>query len=238
MSSTSQPPRRDIVPLRRSTWYTRWGKRAFDIVGSLALGVVLTPIIAIAGVLIAWRLGRPVLFRQARSGKQGVNFQVLKFRTMTDDVDEHGNLLPDEQRLTPFGKFLRASSIDEFPQLWNVLRGDMSLVGPRPLVARYLDYYTPDQRRRLEVSPGVTGQAQVKGRNSLSWEEKFAHDIWYVEHVSLWVDLKILAQTVVGVALRVGIAPEGQATPAAFTGTSPTEAATATKDQAAKKQAA
>ena len=200
-------------------WYRRFGKRLLDIVGASVLLLVLAPIMACTAALVAWRLGRPVLFRQRRSGQHGIPFDVIKFRTMTDARDSDGNLLSDEARLTSLGKLLRASSVDEFPQLFNVLRGEMSLVGPRPLLTRYLELYSPEQRRRLQVRPGVTGRAQVNGRNSISWEEKFEHDVWYVENFNLLVDLQILLQTVVGVINRAGISSEGHATAEEFKGT-------------------
>jgi len=168
--------------------------------------------------LVAWKLGRPVLFRQRRPGRDGVPFWVLKFRTMTEARDAAGNLLPDAQRLTPFGRWLRSTSLDELPELLNVLRGEMSLVGPRPLLMQYLTRYRPDQARRHEVPPGLTGWAQINGRNALSWEEKFRLDVWYVDHRSLWLDLKILALTVVKVLRRDGISAAGEATMPEFLG--------------------
>lgn len=221
LPQSNQPPQLRIATPPESwhsRWYSRWGKRCFDLVGAVTLLIVLLPIMACVGLLVAWRLGRPVLFRQRRSGKDGVSFSVIKFRTMTDGRDEDGNLLPDEVRLTSLGKLLRASSVDEFPQLFNVLRGEMSLVGPRPLLTHYVDLYSPQQKRRLEVVPGVTGRAQVNGRNAISWEEKFEHDVWYVDNMSLLVDLQILMQTVVGVVNRAGISSEGHATAPEFTG--------------------
>jgi lipopolysaccharide/colanic/teichoic acid biosynthesis glycosyltransferase len=159
-----------------------------------------------------------VLFRQVRPGLQGRPFTMVKFRTMTDDRGPDGALLPDARRLTPFGRFLRASSLDELPELWNVLKGDMSLVGPRPLLMEYLPLYTPEQARRHEVRPGITGWAQVNGRNAISWANKFALDVWYVDHRSLWLDLQILWRTVRKVLVRDGISAEGEATMPKFTG--------------------
>ncbi len=175
------------------------------------------PLLALAW-LIRRKLGSPVLFRQVRPGLHGKPFTMVKFRTMTDERGPDGALLPDAQRLTPFGRFLRASSLDELPELWNVLRGEMSLVGPRPLLMEYLPIYTPEQARRHEVRPGITGWAQVNGRNAISWTDKFALDVWYVDHRSLWLDVQILWRTVRKVLLRDGISAEGVATMSKFTG--------------------
>jgi len=169
-------------------------------------------------VLVQFFSGSPVFFRQRRPGLHGEPFTICKFRTMTDVRDAQGNLLPDEQRLTPFGRFLRCTSLDELPELFNVLKGDMSLVGPRPLLMRYLDRYTPEQMRRHEVRPGITGWAQVNGRNALTWEQKFALDVWYVDHQSLWLDLKIIVLTVWKILKREGISQPGQATMEEFMG--------------------
>jgi lipopolysaccharide/colanic/teichoic acid biosynthesis glycosyltransferase len=193
-------------------------KRLFDLllagVGLLLLALPLT--------VLAWqvrrKLGSPVLFTQVRPGLHGKPFRMVKFRTMTDERDGSGALLPDAQRLTPFGRFLRASSLDELPELWNVLRGDMSLVGPRPLLMEYLPLYSPDQARRHEVRPGITGWAQVNGRNAISWADKFALDVWYVDHRSLWLDARILWRTVRKVLVRDGISAAGEATMSKFTG--------------------
>jgi lipopolysaccharide/colanic/teichoic acid biosynthesis glycosyltransferase len=193
-------------------------KRLTDIALSSIGLLLLAPLILVLAVLVRVRLGSPVLFRQERPGLHGTPFTILKFRTMTDECDESGNLLPDDQRLTRFGRFLRASSMDELPELWNVLRGDMSLVGPRPLLMEYLPLYTPEQARRNEVRPGITGWAQVNGRNALSWEEKFKLDVWYVDNQSLWLDLKILFLTVMKVLVREGISGEGHATMERFRG--------------------
>lgn len=193
-------------------------KRWLDV--SLAsIGLVLTsPILALAAIAIRWRLGTPVLFRQMRPGKDAVPFTVYKFRTMRDERDSDGNPLPDHHRLTPLGRTLRRLSIDELPQLINVVRGELSLVGPRPLLMDYLPLYTPEQARRHEVRPGITGWAQVNGRNEITWEEKFAYDVWYVDHWSLWLDLKILWRTVIYVLRRKGISSPGMATMPVFTG--------------------
>jgi lipopolysaccharide/colanic/teichoic acid biosynthesis glycosyltransferase len=193
-------------------------KRLMDIALSSIGLLLLAPLILVLVVLVRVRLGSPVLFRQERPGLYGRPFIILKFRTMTDECDESGNLLPDDQRLTRFGRFLRASSMDELPELWNVLRGDMSLVGPRPLLMEYLPLYTPEQARRNEVRPGITGWAQVNGRNALSWEDKFKLDVWYVDNQSLWLDLKILFLTVKKVLVREGISGEGHATMERFRG--------------------
>lgn len=193
-------------------------KRVFDLlVGSLALLMLALPLLALAW-LIRCKLGSPVLFRQVRPGLQGKPFIMVKFRTMTDECGPDGALLPDAQRLTSFGRFLRASSLDELPELWNVLRGEMSLVGPRPLLMEYLTLYSPDQARRHEVRPGVTGWAQVNGRNAISWEVKFKLDVWYVDNRSLWLDIKILWLTVKKVLVRDGITGAGEATMSTFTG--------------------
>lgn len=193
-------------------------KRAFDIVVSGIAGIVLSPFIAVIALLLRWQLGSPVLFRQMRPGKNAKPFEMLKFRTMTDARDGEGRLLPDADRLTPFGRFLRSTSLDELPELWNVLKGDMSLVGPRPLLMEYLPLYSPEQARRHEVRPGVTGWAQVNGRNALSWEEKFALDIWYVDNRSFRLDLRIIVMTIGKVLKRSGIAADGEATMPRFKG--------------------
>lgn len=193
-------------------------KRLLDFFGALlGLGLLALPM-AIIAFLVLIKLGSPVLFRQIRPGLHGKPFVLYKFRTMTDARDEDGNLLPDELRLTPFGKFLRSTSLDELPELFNVLKGDMSLVGPRPLLMQYLDRYTPEQARRHEVKPGITGWAQINGRNALSWEEKFELDVWYVDNWSIWLDLKILLLTVLKVIKREGIHADGHATMPEFLG--------------------
>jgi lipopolysaccharide/colanic/teichoic acid biosynthesis glycosyltransferase len=194
-------------------------KRALDLVLSVVLLVLLSPVMLLTAGLVMLRFGRPVLFRQIRPGRDGQPFLMVKFRTMTSEVDADGQLLPDAARLPALGRFLRASSLDELPELWNVVRGDMSLVGPRPLLMEYLPLYTPEQQRRHEVRPGVTGWAQVNGRNGLSWDEKFACDVWYVDNRSVWLDLKILWLTVRRVFQRDGISHAGQVTMPRFTGT-------------------
>ena len=197
---------------------TSVAKRAFDVaLAALAL-VVLSPVLLVTAVLVRRKLGAPVLFRQTRPGLLGEPFEILKFRTMTDAVGPDGELLPDEERLTPFGQLLRSTSLDELPELINVIRGEMSLVGPRPLIMRYLERYTPEQARRNLARPGITGLAQVRGRNALSWEERFALDVRYVDGWSLGLDLRILAETVVAVLRRDGISAEGHATAPEFMG--------------------
>jgi len=193
-------------------------KRLFDFaVAFFALLLLALPLLVLAW-LIRRKLGSPVLFKQLRPGLQGRPFTMVKFRTMTDERGLDGALLPDAQRLTPFGRFLRASSLDELPELWNVLKGEMSLVGPRPLLMEYLPLYTPEQARRHEVRPGITGWAQVNGRNAISWEDKFALDVWYVNKRNLWLDVKILWRTVRKVLVRDGISAAGEATMTKFTG--------------------
>ncbi|SEI87721.1 Sugar transferase involved in LPS biosynthesis (colanic, teichoic acid) [Azotobacter beijerinckii] len=193
-------------------------KRLFDLLAA-ALGLLLlAPLLLALAWLVRRRIGAPVLFRQLRPGLHGRPFALLKFRSMREALDERGRPLPDAERLTPFGRFLRATSLDELPELWNVLRGDMSLVGPRPLLIEYLPLYTPEQARRHAVRPGITGWAQVNGRNALSWEEKFRLDVWYVDHRSLRLDLHILLLTLKRVLAREGINAEGEATMARFTG--------------------
>lgn len=195
-------------------------KRIFDFTIT-ALGLLLVlPLVAILALLVRSGLGAPVLFRQIRPGRRGKPFMMYKFRTMTDARDASGTLLPDEQRLTPFGRFLRSSSLDELPELINVLKGEMSLVGPRPLLMEYLPLYSPEQFRRHDVLPGITGWAQVNGRNTIGWEEKFRLDVWYVENRSLLLDLKILWMTFYKVFKREGISQDGQATMEKFTGSS------------------
>ena len=194
-------------------------KRAFDIAGSASALVLLSPVLAITAYKVKKELGSPVLFRQVRPGLHGRPFEMIKFRTMKDATDKEGNALPDSERLTEFGKKLRASSLDELPELWNVLKGDMSLVGPRPLLMEYLPLYSAEQAKRHNVRPGVTGYAQVNGRNSLSWEDKFKLDTWYVEHQSFLLDMKILLKTVKKVIIKDGISAEGEATMTKFTGT-------------------
>jgi len=200
------------------TFYRRIGKRALDLGLAVPALVVLAPVGLVVGGLIRSKLGGPVLFRQPRPGRDGTVFEVIKFRSMSNARGADGELLPDEERLTPFGNHLRRLSLDELPTLWNVVRGDMSLVGPRPLLVQYLDRYTPEQRRRHDVLPGITGWAQINGRNAMSWEAKFEHDVWYVENVSLGTDLRILLRTAAQVLGRRGISAEGHATMPEFTG--------------------
>ncbi|WP_107825440.1 sugar transferase [Neisseria sicca] len=197
---------------------SKFFKRLFDIVASASGLIFLSPVFLILIYLIRKNLGEPVFFTQERPGKDGKPFKMIKFRSMRDAVDKDGNPLPDSERLTPFGKKLRATSLDELPELWNVLKGDMSLVGPRPLLMSYLPLYNEFQNRRHEMRPGVTGWAQVNGRNALSWDEKFAHDIWYIDHYSFWLDMKILFLTVKKVFIKEGISAEGEATMPYFTG--------------------
>lgn len=196
-------------------------KRLIDITASGAALAVLSPVLAVTAYKVKKNLGSPVLFKQTRPGLDGKPFEMIKFRTMKDATDSDGNLLPDSERLTPFGQKLRSTSLDELPELWNVLKGDMSLVGPRPLLMEYLPLYNSEQARRHNVRPGVTGYAQVNGRNAISWEQKFALDTWYVDNQSMWLDIKILAKTVKQVLIKDGISAEGEATMSKFTG-SPT----------------
>ena len=193
-------------------------KRLLDIVLASFGLIVLVPIIATVAVCIRRKLGSPVIFSQVRPGLHGVPFKMVKFRTMLDAFDVDGNPLPDSQRMTSFGSFLRASSLDELPELWNVLKGDMSLVGPRPLLMEYLPLYSVEQYRRHEVRPGVTGWAQINGRNALSWEDKFRLDVWYVNNRSIWLDCKILFLTVKKVLVRDGISADGEVTMPKFSG--------------------
>lgn len=193
-------------------------KRFLDLVIALPLALIATPLLLMVAILIRWQLGSPVLFRQQRPGLHGRPFWMIKFRTMTDARDASGDLRPDSQRMTRLGRFLRETSLDELPELWNVLRGEMSLAGPRPLLMEYIERYTPEQARRHTTLPGITGWAQVNGRNAISWEQKFQFDIWYVENWSLRLDLKILALTVVNVLRRNGIRSEGHATMPVFVG--------------------
>ena len=193
-------------------------KRLFDFTAAaLGLLVLALPLLVLI-LLIRRKLGSPVFFRQVRPGLHGQPFEMVKFRTMTDARGPDGGLLPDAVRLTPFGRFLRSTSLDELPELWNVLKGDMSLVGPRPLLMEYLPLYSPEQARRHAVRPGVTGWAQVNGRNAIGWEDKFKLDVWYVDHRSLWLDIKILWLTVKKVLVREGISAAGEATMGKFTG--------------------
>jgi len=193
-------------------------KRSFDIFMA-GVGLLLTsPVMLMVGLLVRMRLGSPVIFRQQRPGFRGKPFWMYKFRTMTEAQDQNGSLLPDEQRLTSLGRFLRATSLDELPELLNVLKGDMSLVGPRPLLMEYLPFYSAHQNRRHEVLPGITGWAQVNGRNAITWDEKFDLDIWYVDNLSLWIDIKIIFFTFFKIMKREGISQTGQATMEKFHG--------------------
>jgi lipopolysaccharide/colanic/teichoic acid biosynthesis glycosyltransferase len=193
-------------------------RRLFDIAVSVCGLLLLSPLLLVLGLAVRVKLGSPVIFLQDRVGRDGRIFRLYKFRTMTQDRDLSGELLPDAERLTPLGRLLRATSADELPELWNVLRGDMSLVGPRPLLVEYVERYSPEQVRRHEVRPGITGLAQVRGRNSLSWDERLALDVWYVDHRSLLLDLRILLETVGVVLFRRGISHEGEATMPRFDG--------------------
>jgi sugar transferase EpsL len=196
-------------------------KRALDLSLTVPALILLSPVLAVLALVVRWRMGSPVLFRQGRPGLGGRPFTMLKFRTMTDARDERGELLPDHARLETTGRFLRRASLDELPALWCVVRGDMSLVGPRPLLMQYLERYSPEQARRHEVKPGITGWAQINGRNAISWEQKFACDVWYVDHRSLWLDLKILALTVWKVVRGEGVTAAGHATMPEFRGEGP-----------------
>lgn len=193
-------------------------KRTLDIVIAASVLLITSPLLLLLALAVRLNLGTPVLFRQQRPGLHGRPFTMVKFRTMRDAVGRDGRALPDADRLTPFGKLLRSTSLDELPELWNVLRGDMSLVGPRPLLLEYLDRYTPEQARRHEVRPGVTGWAQVHGRNAVSWDERFRLDVWYVEHQSLMLDLRILVRTFTTVLRRTGVSAQGEATMSVFEG--------------------
>ena len=193
-------------------------KRLFDFVVALCALLTLLPVIIVVAALIRFKLGSPILFTQNRPGLNGDIFKMMKFRTMLDAKDKQGNLLPDEQRMTKFGSFLRSTSLDELPGLFNVLKGDMSLVGPRPLLVQYLPLYNEEQARRHNVRPGITGWAQVNGRNAISWEQKFELDVWYVNNQSMWLDLKILLLTVKKVFIRDGINADGHVTIEPFKG--------------------
>ncbi|MBM9531579.1 sugar transferase [Desulfoprunum benzoelyticum] len=201
-------------------WYSRFGQRLSDLGITLPALILLLPLLPCLALLVRVKLGAPILFSQTRPGRHGRPFTLYKFRTMTDGRNASGNLLPDAQRLTGFGRFLRSTSLDELPELINVLRGEMSLVGPRPLLMEYLPLYNSEQARRHEVRPGITGWAQVNGRNALSWEEKFKLDVWYIDNQSLWLDMKIIFLTVWKVFSRDGISAEGEATMPRFTGSS------------------
>ena len=198
-------------------------KRLFDIISSAAGLIVISTLLAVLAVLVRLKLGSPILFRQQRPGLGGKAFVIYKFRTMTDQSDALGKLLPDEQRLPAFGRFLRGTSFDELPELLNVLKGDMSIVGPRPLMMKYLGRYSPQQARRHEVKPGITGWAQINGRNTISWEDKFKLDVWYVDNWTLWLDMKIILKSVWMVIVREGITQQGRATMDEFMGTRPND---------------
>ena len=200
-------------------FYRKYGKRVLDLCLTVPACIVLSPVMAATAALVAVKLGRPVLFTQKRPGYQEKIFRMYKFRSMTDAKDENGHLLPDEERLTPFGEKLRSTSLDELPELINILKGDMSLVGPRPLLVQYLPLYNKRQNRRHDVKPGITGLAQINGRNSISWEDKFEYDVQYVETLSFIGDIRILFETVVKVLRREGINSENSATMEDFTGT-------------------
>lgn len=193
-------------------------KRLIDILGALIGLLVFSPVLLVVAFLLRQQMGSPILFRQTRPGLHGKPFEMIKFRTMHDAVDADGCPLPDGERLTQLGRFLRSSSLDELPELWNVLKGEMSMVGPRPLLVEYLPLYSSEQARRHEVRPGVTGWAQVNGRNAISWDEKFALDVWYVDNQTLWLDLKIVWLTIRKVIKRDGISAAGEATTSKFTG--------------------
>lgn len=201
------------------SFYEKHGKRIFDLCLTVPAFIVLSPVMGVTAVLVAVKLGRPVLFTQKRPGYKEKIFKMYKFRSMTDERDEHGELLPDEARLTPFGEKLRSTSLDELPELLNILKGDMSLVGPRPLLVQYLPLYNKHQHRRHDVKPGITGLAQINGRNSISWEEKFEYDVQYVENLSFKEDVRILFETVFKVLKREGINSENSATMEDFMGT-------------------
>jgi lipopolysaccharide/colanic/teichoic acid biosynthesis glycosyltransferase len=204
---------------QRPRVYVDYVKPATDRVAAAVALLLCAPLLVMLAVTVRLRLGSPVLFAQLRPGKDGRPFRLHKFRTMTDARDASGNLLSDDDRLTPFGRWLRSTSLDELPELWNMLRGEISLVGPRPLLMQYEKLYTPDQARRREVKPGLTGLAQVNGRNAISWEQKFAYDIQYVDEVSLKLDLTILLKTIVQVFRRSGISADSHSTMPLFTGT-------------------
>lgn len=212
------PPENDLSRMNEHS-FSRRLKRGLDVVVSAITLILLSPVILVVAVLVRWQMGRPVVFRQQRPGYRGKPFYAFKFRSMTDERDENGRLLPDAARITRLGTLLRRSSLDELPQFWNVFRGDMSLVGPRPLLMQYLDRYTPEQARRHSVPPGITGWTQVNGRNDLAWEQKLALDVWYVDHWSLVLDLRILAMTLWKVLTGEGISAEGSATMPEFMGT-------------------
>lgn len=204
--------------MKRPTFYRALGKRGFDLLVVIPGLLLCAPLLLLLAIVVRLRLGSPVLFRQRRPGRDGRPFEILKFRTMRDLTDENGQPLEDALRLTPFGRFLRGASLDELPELINVLKGEMSLVGPRPLLMQYLGRYSAEQARRHQLRPGITGHAQVNGRNLVSWDERFRLDVWYVDHCSLALDLKILLQTIMTVVKREGITSEGHASMPEFMG--------------------
>ncbi|MCB2379660.1 sugar transferase [Hymenobacter sp. BT635] len=210
-----------MVVSSSTSWYLAWGKRVLDLGLALPAAVLTLPLLLLATAVLAVQNRGQVLFRQLRPGLHGVLFTLYKLQTMTNARDDQGQLLPDAQRLTRLGRWLRATSIDELPQLWNVLRGELSLIGPRPLLPQYLPLYSPRQARRHAVKPGITGWAQVNGRNAISWEQKFEYDVWYVDHVSWPLDLRILLLTAFRVLGARGVTAPGQATTEAFTGSPP-----------------
>ncbi len=199
--------------------YRRYGKRLLDMIVALPALILLSPVLAVLAIMVRVKLGAPVLFHQVRPGLAGAPFRMPKFRSMTNARDAAGELLPSAERLPPFGRFLRSTSLDELPELWNVVRGDMSIVGPRPLLMDYLPLYSPEQARRHTVRPGITGWAQVNGRNAISWEQKFAYDVWYVDHLSPALDLRILFMTAAKVVRRSGVSPDNQEIMTRFMGT-------------------
>jgi sugar transferase EpsL len=203
-------------------FYARRGKRSVDFALATSVVVIVAPVFLLIALMVRFRLGTPVLFRHQRPGYHGKPFTLLKFRTMTNDVDDAGILLPDTKRMTTFGRFLRSTSLDELPELFNVLKGEMSLVGPRPLLMQYLGLYSSEQMRRHNVRPGITGWAQVHGRNSLPWEQRFVLDVWYVDHLSLWLDLKIIMWTVWEILRREGISQPGYVSAEEFKGSNQT----------------
>ena len=200
-------------------FYEKYIKRLLDFTLSFLALIVLSPVLLVTALLVRIKLGSPIIFHQERPGKSEKIFRLYKFRSMTDECDENGDLLPDDQRLTRFGQILRSTSLDELPELWNILRGDMSIVGPRPLLVKYLPLYNEEQRHRHDVRPGLTGWAQANGRNAISWEEKFKLDVWYVQHISFWVDVKVIFMTVKKVFCRDGISSETSVTMEEFSGT-------------------
>jgi len=201
-----------------ATFYKRTGKRLFDLLLVVPGLIVAAPLLIVLALVVRWNVGAPVLFRQIRPGLKGEPFRIIKFRSMRNAAGDDGKPLPDEQRLTAIGRFLRASSLDELPELFNVLKGEMSLVGPRPLLMQYLERYSKEQARRMDLLPGITGHAQVSGRNAVTWDEKFRLDVWYVDHCTLWLDVRILLRTIGTVFSREGVAKEGHATTTEFMG--------------------